>query len=161
MITAPPILQACLAGNSHYLDITGEIDVFERIFALDAQARQREREALLEKHRHRLEFIVSKNRNGRPGVVDAFVNSFALSPLVSCRPQGPSFCGSPKSLVLTHSAGSSNLKWAKTARGKAVSPTTRAIGRNTMFYIRRLFFPHSNAFFTSPGTRECWPQPPR
>ena len=35
---------------------------------------EREREALLEKHRHRLEFIVSKNRNGRPGVVDAFVN---------------------------------------------------------------------------------------
>ena len=35
---------------------------------------EREREALLVKHRHRLEFIVSKNRNGRPGVVDAFVN---------------------------------------------------------------------------------------
>ena len=26
--TAPPLLEACLAGNVHYLDITGEIDVY-------------------------------------------------------------------------------------------------------------------------------------
>ena len=66
-------------------------------------------------------------------LVEEFVRNFALSPLVSGRPHGPGFCGSPKSLTLTHSAGSSNLKWAKIARGKAVRPTTRAIGRNAMF----------------------------
>ncbi len=36
--TAEPMIQACLARRIHYLDITGEIDVFERAQALDAQA---------------------------------------------------------------------------------------------------------------------------
>jgi short subunit dehydrogenase-like uncharacterized protein len=37
--TAQPMLRACLAAGAHYLDITGEIDVFEAAHALDAQAR--------------------------------------------------------------------------------------------------------------------------
>lgn len=31
--TAPPMIEACLAAGSHYLDITGEIGVFEHAFA--------------------------------------------------------------------------------------------------------------------------------
>lgn len=37
--TARPMLEACLAERVHYLDITGEIEVFERVFRLDARAR--------------------------------------------------------------------------------------------------------------------------
>jgi short subunit dehydrogenase-like uncharacterized protein len=37
--TAQPMFQACLAAGAHYLDITGEIDVFEAAHACDAQAR--------------------------------------------------------------------------------------------------------------------------
>ncbi|MBC7545967.1 MAG: saccharopine dehydrogenase NADP-binding domain-containing protein [Candidatus Sericytochromatia bacterium] len=39
--TAEPMMQACLAAGTHYLDITGEIPVFERAYALDAEARRR------------------------------------------------------------------------------------------------------------------------
>jgi short subunit dehydrogenase-like uncharacterized protein len=35
------MVDACLAAGAHYLDITGEIAVFEAIFARDAEARQR------------------------------------------------------------------------------------------------------------------------
>ena len=38
--TSEPMLQACLAAGSHYLDITGEIAVFERAQQLDASARE-------------------------------------------------------------------------------------------------------------------------
>ena len=38
--TAAPMMQACLASKAHYLDITGEIDVFEQANALDAQAKR-------------------------------------------------------------------------------------------------------------------------
>jgi short subunit dehydrogenase-like uncharacterized protein len=38
--TAEPMLQACLKTGVHYLDITGEIAVFERCASLDAAARQ-------------------------------------------------------------------------------------------------------------------------
>jgi short subunit dehydrogenase-like uncharacterized protein len=38
--TAMPMVRACLAAGVHYLDITGEIAVFEAIFALDAEARK-------------------------------------------------------------------------------------------------------------------------
>jgi saccharopine dehydrogenase (NAD+, L-lysine-forming) len=38
--TALPMVRACLAGGAHYLDITGEIAVFESIFALDDEARR-------------------------------------------------------------------------------------------------------------------------
>ncbi len=31
--TAPPMIAACLASQTHYLDITGEIEVFEHLFA--------------------------------------------------------------------------------------------------------------------------------
>jgi short subunit dehydrogenase-like uncharacterized protein len=37
--TAQPMVNACLAAGAHYLDITGEIAVFEAIFARDAEAR--------------------------------------------------------------------------------------------------------------------------
>lgn len=40
--TSAPVVEACLAGGVHYLDITGEIPVFEAIFARDAEARQRD-----------------------------------------------------------------------------------------------------------------------
>lgn len=39
--TSRPMVDACLAVGAHYLDITGEIEVFERIFARDAEARAR------------------------------------------------------------------------------------------------------------------------
>ncbi|WP_224240414.1 saccharopine dehydrogenase family protein [Hyalangium gracile] len=39
--TSQPMVQACLAAGSHYLDITGEIPVFESIFQHDAEARSR------------------------------------------------------------------------------------------------------------------------
>jgi short subunit dehydrogenase-like uncharacterized protein len=37
--TARPMLEACLDTRTHYLDVTGEIDVFERAASLDARAR--------------------------------------------------------------------------------------------------------------------------
>src|SRR5688572_29198476 len=37
--TAAPMLEACLASGAHYLDITGEIDVFAHCHAQDARAR--------------------------------------------------------------------------------------------------------------------------
>jgi short subunit dehydrogenase-like uncharacterized protein len=36
--TAEPMVEACLAGKAHYLDITGEIPVFESIFARNDRA---------------------------------------------------------------------------------------------------------------------------
>jgi short subunit dehydrogenase-like uncharacterized protein len=38
--TAAPMMQACLAAGAHYLDITGEIPVFEAAHALDVAARE-------------------------------------------------------------------------------------------------------------------------
>lgn len=40
--TSQPMIDACLAGQTHYLDITGEIAVFENTFAHDAAARDRD-----------------------------------------------------------------------------------------------------------------------
>jgi short subunit dehydrogenase-like uncharacterized protein len=39
--TSKAMVNACLAAGAHYLDITGEIGVFERVFARDAEAKQR------------------------------------------------------------------------------------------------------------------------
>jgi short subunit dehydrogenase-like uncharacterized protein len=39
--TCAPMLEGCLAAGAHYLDITGEIDVFARCHAADAQAKSR------------------------------------------------------------------------------------------------------------------------
>lgn len=39
--TSDPMIRACLAGRTHYIDITGEIPVFENTFANDAAARSR------------------------------------------------------------------------------------------------------------------------
>ena len=39
--TSRPMVDACLAARAHYLDITGEVDVFEAVFARDAEARER------------------------------------------------------------------------------------------------------------------------
>jgi len=39
-VTSEPMVDACLATGTHYVDITGEIDVFERIFARDGEARR-------------------------------------------------------------------------------------------------------------------------
>ena len=39
--TSRPAVDACLARGVHYLDITGEIEVFEAVFARDAEARAR------------------------------------------------------------------------------------------------------------------------
>ncbi len=39
--TAAPMVKACLEVGAHYLDITGEIDVFAHCHALDAEAKQR------------------------------------------------------------------------------------------------------------------------
>jgi short subunit dehydrogenase-like uncharacterized protein len=38
--TAPDLMEACLRAKTHYLDITGEIDVIERAAALDERARE-------------------------------------------------------------------------------------------------------------------------
>jgi short subunit dehydrogenase-like uncharacterized protein len=37
--TAPAMVDACLAARTHYVDITGEVSVFERILARDEEAR--------------------------------------------------------------------------------------------------------------------------
>jgi short subunit dehydrogenase-like uncharacterized protein len=39
--TSKPMVKACLAAGAHYLDITGEIAVFEAIMRRDAEARER------------------------------------------------------------------------------------------------------------------------
>jgi short subunit dehydrogenase-like uncharacterized protein len=38
--TSAPLVDACLAAKAHYLDITGEIAVFEAVLARDAEARE-------------------------------------------------------------------------------------------------------------------------
>ena len=38
--TAQPMADGCLKSGAHYLDITGEIDVFEALFARDAEAKR-------------------------------------------------------------------------------------------------------------------------
>jgi short subunit dehydrogenase-like uncharacterized protein len=38
--TSQPMVQACIQAGVHYLDITGEIDVFEQVFRSDAEARK-------------------------------------------------------------------------------------------------------------------------
>jgi len=40
-VTAAPMMAACLDAGAHYLDITGEIGVFEHAQSLNAQARQK------------------------------------------------------------------------------------------------------------------------
>src|SRR5258706_11729832 len=37
--TAMPMVRACLDKGVHYLDITGELGVFEQIFTLDGEAK--------------------------------------------------------------------------------------------------------------------------
>ncbi|EWM12789.1 MULTISPECIES: trans-acting enoyl reductase family protein [unclassified Kutzneria] len=39
-VTSEPMVDACLATGTHYVDITGEIDVFERIFTRDGEAKR-------------------------------------------------------------------------------------------------------------------------
>jgi short subunit dehydrogenase-like uncharacterized protein len=39
--TSAPVVQACLRSGAHYLDITGEVAVFEAVFRRDAEARER------------------------------------------------------------------------------------------------------------------------
>ena len=39
--TAPPLVQACLAAGTHYLDIAGEIPVLQHLFGRDQAARER------------------------------------------------------------------------------------------------------------------------
>lgn len=39
--TSEPMIRACLAGRAHYIDITGEIQVFENTFRHDAEAKSR------------------------------------------------------------------------------------------------------------------------
>ena len=41
IITARPMVEACLKAGTHYIDITGEIQVFEYLKSLDAQARDK------------------------------------------------------------------------------------------------------------------------
>lgn len=38
--TAPAMVEACIATRTHYLDITGEIEVFEHVFGRDSDARE-------------------------------------------------------------------------------------------------------------------------
>lgn len=38
--TSDPMIRACLATNTHYLDITGDVDVFENTFGYDDAARK-------------------------------------------------------------------------------------------------------------------------
>jgi len=39
--TSAPMLRACLTAGAHYLDITGELPVFENVYAYDSAAKQR------------------------------------------------------------------------------------------------------------------------
>jgi short subunit dehydrogenase-like uncharacterized protein len=38
-VTSAPMANACIRGGAHYIDITGEIDVFEQLHARDGEAR--------------------------------------------------------------------------------------------------------------------------
>jgi short subunit dehydrogenase-like uncharacterized protein len=38
--TGEPMMRACLAGRTHYVDITGELPVFETVFSYDEEARR-------------------------------------------------------------------------------------------------------------------------
>lgn len=40
-VTAPPVLEGCLECGCDYLDITGEIQVFEHLYTLDGRAREK------------------------------------------------------------------------------------------------------------------------
>jgi short subunit dehydrogenase-like uncharacterized protein len=40
IFTSEPMIKACLATGTHYLDITGEIDVYEKMFSYDEAARK-------------------------------------------------------------------------------------------------------------------------
>jgi len=40
-LTSRPMVDACLRAGAHYLDITGEVSVFESIYARDAEAKER------------------------------------------------------------------------------------------------------------------------
>jgi len=40
--TYRPVVEACLEAGTHYLDVTGELDVFEAVHAMDDRARERE-----------------------------------------------------------------------------------------------------------------------
>jgi short subunit dehydrogenase-like uncharacterized protein len=42
LVTSRPMVDACLAVGAHYLDITGELDVFTAVFARDQEARRAE-----------------------------------------------------------------------------------------------------------------------
>lgn len=39
--TSRPMVDACLAARAHYLDVTGEVEVFEAVLSRDAEARER------------------------------------------------------------------------------------------------------------------------
>lgn len=39
--TSRPVVEACLQSGTHYFDITGELDIFEDVFARDERARER------------------------------------------------------------------------------------------------------------------------
>src|SRR5205814_7086380 len=39
--TAPPLVEACLAAGTHYLDLAGEIPALQHLFARDQAARER------------------------------------------------------------------------------------------------------------------------
>src|SRR5262245_49255628 len=41
IVTAPPLVEACLAAQTHYLDIAGEIPALQHLFARDQVARER------------------------------------------------------------------------------------------------------------------------
>ena len=39
--TSAPMVRACLDAGAHYLDITGEIEVFERVMSMDSEAKKK------------------------------------------------------------------------------------------------------------------------
>jgi short subunit dehydrogenase-like uncharacterized protein len=41
IVTSPPLIQACLAAGTHYLDIANEIPILQQLFARDEAARER------------------------------------------------------------------------------------------------------------------------
>src|SRR5688572_5138583 len=65
-----------------------------------------------------------------------FVTAFDSScPPFGSPPQGPTFCGSPRSLVTTHGVGASILKWALVSAAVARPAVTTRISRVTFFTL--------------------------
>ena len=120
--TARPMMEACLKTRTHYLDITGEIDVFEHAASLDPAARER-RVTLL------------------PGVGFDVVPSDCLAAKLACR------IAQPTHLVLAFtgigmvSSGTARTMWEILPKGGMVRRDGKLKRVPLTYRIREIPFP--------------------